>query len=756
MKKEDTHTLEINVEGLVQGVGFRPFIYRLAQKHGLTGWTRNTNQGVTINIQGNPEFCELFLKDLEIEKPQASTIREIHTRIKSNGKFDHFEIRPSKDLSASVTEVSPDIAVCDECLEDMKRQPDRINYPLINCTNCGPRFTIIQELPYDRKSTTMAEFDMCPSCREEYTTITNRRFHAQPVACNHCGPVYTLKNKEQERQNINDIITDLSKQIKSGAVVALKGTGGYHLMCDALNEEAVTKLRNAKVREKKPFAVMFRDDVSLTKYAVVTREEHELINSWRRPIVLLQSKKSLAASVSVGFPTIGAMLPYMPFHYLLFEKLETPAIVLTSGNISDEPVIIDDAEATKRLGPITDAIVKYNRDIHNRCDDSVTMVVNQKPRLLRRSRGYAPSPVRLHLNTEGIIATGAELVNCFCIGKDHQGILSQHIGDLKNYETYSFYTESLDRFKKLFRLTPSLMAADLHPDYISTRYAKETGLPVEFVQHHHAHIASCMAEHRLDEKVIGVSLDGTGMGTDGNIWGGEFITCDYADFNRHAHFAYVPAPGGDKVTREPWRMALAYLNQAIPEISLQELQDIFYDVSPSTLRLVNDMILKNINSPLTSSAGRLFDAVAALTGICRYSGFHAEAPMKLEAILDPSVKNAYPFSGYPQISFRETIRAILNDYKKKVSPSIIAARFHNTIISVIFITIKKIKADTGINKVVLSGGVFQNRYLLEQTENLLQNNQFEVYSHQSVPTNDGGIALGQLMVAAKRRTISCV
>ncbi|HYW95761.1 MAG TPA: carbamoyltransferase HypF, partial [Bacteroidales bacterium] len=621
---------------------------------------------------------------------------------------------------------------------------------------CGPRFTIIQELPYDRKNTTMAEFDMCPSCREEYITITNRRFHAQPVACNHCGPVYTLKNGEQEKQNINDIIAYLSKLIKSGAVVALKGTGGYHLACDAMNEEAVKKLRNGKVREKKPFAVMFRDDVSLAKYAVVNQKEHELLSSWRRPIVLLQSKKSLAPSVSMGFPTLGAMLPYMPFHYLLFEKLETPAIVLTSGNISDEPVIIDDPEAKKRLGPITDAIVQYNRAIHNRCDDSVSMVVNQKPRLLRRSRGYAPSPIRLPLNTEGIIATGAELVNCFCIGKGNQGILSQHIGDLKNYETYTFYTESLERFKRLFRVSPSLMAADLHPDYLSTRYAMETGLPVEYIQHHHAHIASCMAEHGLNEKVIGVSMDGTGMGTDGNIWGGEFLICDYADFVRSAHFEYIPAPGGDKVTHEPWRMALSYLNHVFPDMDQDILQDIFEDVPLSALKLVREMITKNINCPLTSSAGRLFDAVAALTGICRYSGFHAEAPMKLEAILDPSVKDAYPFSGFPVISFRETISAILNDYKKKVSPSIIAARFHNTIISVIFITIKKIKADTRINKVVLSGGVFQNRYLLEQTEKLLQNNHIEVYSHQSVPTNDGGIALGQLMVAAKRRTISCV
>jgi hydrogenase maturation protein HypF len=481
-----------------------------------------------------------------------------------------------------------------------------------------------------------------------------------------------------------------------------------------------------------------------------------MLSSWKRPIVILNEKKQLAFSVSNGFKTVGAMLPYMPLHTLLFEKIHSPAIVLTSGNISDEPIVIDDEEARKILLPIVDALLCYNRKIFNRTDDSVLMVVNNKERLIRRSRGYVPSPVRLNLNVDGILAAGAELVNCFCIGKDRRAFLSQHIGDLKNLETLDFYSESMDHFKKLFRIKPELVVMDMHPDYLSTRYAFLLGLPTIQVQHHHAHIASCMAEHGLDEKVIGIALDGTGYGDDQCIWGSEFMVCDMADYERLVHFDYVAAPGGDKVIHEPWRMAVAYLYQTygthLVDIGLPFLAGI----EQQKIYMVMNMIERSINSPLTSSAGRLFDAVAALTNLCPEPSFHAEAPMRLEQVLDHTCTYSYPFSLNSTIVFHEMIRAIVNDIINDVPVPVISAKFHNTIINAIFAAANMIRNSHHLKKVVISGGSFQNRYILSKIENLLSAKGFEVYTHSAVPSNDGGIALGQIAVAAKRRSLSCV
>jgi hydrogenase maturation protein HypF len=576
------------------------------------------------------------------------------------------------------------------------------------------------------------------------------------VACVNCGPYYELHHNGKTEQDIHHILSLVSTMLEQGKIIAMKGMGGFHMACDARNEEAVNRLREMKNRDGKPFAVMFKSIGDLREYTFTSPEEEALLFSWKRPIVILKEKKKLAYSVSNGFNTIGSMLPYMPFHHLLFEHLHLPVIVLTSGNISDEPIVIDNDEAMEKLSPISDALITYNRSIFNRTDDSVIMVVNNKERLIRRSRGYVPSPVRMNLDVDGILATGAELVNCHCIGKGTLAFLSQHIGDLKNIETLDFYAESISHFKKLFRVEPSLVAADMHPDYLSTRYAGHLGLQTIHVQHHHAHIASCMAEHGLDEKVIGVSFDGTGLGDDGCIWGGEFMVCDLSQYQRFMHFDYVPMPGGDKAIEEPWRMALSYLYKAYGTGVLDLDLPFLSKINKNEVLMLIQMIGKKINSPMTSSAGRLFDAVSALLNLCTHATFHAEAPMRLENIMDHSCTGSYPFVMNATIHFEDMFQAIVQDLKDEVKPSFISAKFHHTIINSILAAVNSTGKEYRLNKVVLSGGTFQNRVLLEQVENLLSQKGFEVYTHSRVPSNDGGIALGQLAIAAKKRSLSCV
>jgi len=745
--KENTYLIEI--KGLVQGVGFRPFIYRLAGSLNLKGWVENRNDGVAIKITCEPLTLNVFIDLIKHTAPPASTIETVEFFQVDKEIYYDFQIVKSKTISDQITNVSPDIAVCSDCLEDMKVQKNRIDYPFINCTNCGPRFTIIKDLPYDRDKTTMRDFEMCPDCRKEYTDIADRRFHAQPVACSLCGPEYSLLYDNKIVKGTKEIIWKLVALINDGKIVAIKGLGGFFLACDAFCEESVNRLRKLKNREGKPFAVMFSNIDTLKEFAFVDIEEESSLLSLKRPIVLLQQKKYMAPSVTVGFNTIGAMLPYMPIHHLLFEKLDIPAIVLTSGNISDEPIITDNQIAIEKLTRIADAVLTYNRDIYNRTDDSVVTVINRKERIFRRSRGYVPVPIKMKLNVDGIFATGAELVNCFCIGKDNQAIISQHIGDLKNIETYEFYCETIEQFKKLFKYKPSLVVSDMHPNYLSTRYAVETKLKHIQVQHHHAHIASCMAEHNLDEKVIGVSFDGTGYGDDNNIWGGEFFVCDLREYTRISHFDYIPMPGGDKVTDEPWRMAVSYLYKIFGNDFKKFNLPFLKNVDRSYVEMLCSAVDKKINCPLTSSSGRLFDAVAALINLCPYSKFHAEAPMRLEAIIDKNIKEAYPFTFNKTISFDETFRQIVKDIQCLTSPSEISAKFHNTIISVINEVVKEIRVKYDLNKVVLSGGTFQNKFLLKNIENLLLKNDFEIFSHKKVPTNDGGIALGQLAIAAK-------
>jgi len=756
-------TLQITVTGLVQGVGFRPFVFRIANRFGLTGWVQNTNENVIIQVTGTPQNINSFLVCLKADAPSAAIIRDISILEIETKPFAKFSITVSNDVSEGITEISPDIAVCDECLSDMDRHGTRFNYAFVNCTNCGPRFTIIKDLPYDREKTTMRIFTMCPQCLSEYINVTDRRFHAQPVACSACGPNYELfENGRLISSEAGNIIDAVTKCIDNAGVALIKGLGGMHLACDAFNEAAVEKLRDLKNRDGKPFAVMFRDLESLIPYVEIENREEQSILSWRRPIVLLRKKKitrspQIADRISSGLNLLGVMLPYMPFHYLLFRKLKTSAIVLTSGNFSSEPILTENIKALDQFSKYADVIVLHNRDIFNRTDDSVVRVIDAKERILRRSRGYVPSPVHTALNTDGIIAFGAELTNCFCVGKQRNAYLSQHIGDLQGIETIQFYDQTIAQFIKLFRIKPSLIAIDMHPSYISSKSGHTfADLPIVEVQHHHAHIASCMAENMLDEKVIGVALDGTGYGTDGNTWGSEFLLCSLNDFERVTHFEYIPLPGGDSATEEPWRIALSYLYKVFGN-SFHEYKLSFLEkINTEKIRMIIQMIDKKINCPLTSGAGRLFDCVASLLDLVQTATFQAEGPMRLESIVRNDCSESYRYTIGPTICFDATIRGIVEDIGKGTEKVTIATKFHNTIILAIFDSVNAMRLKSGINKVVLSGGVFQNKYLSERTMDLLRKNNFEVYSHATVPANDGGIALGQLAVASKRRELLCV
>jgi hydrogenase maturation protein HypF len=756
-------SVKILVTGLVQGVGFRPFVFRIATRFGLAGWVQNTNENVKIKVTGSIQNINSFITSLREDAPPAAIMENISITETEIESFTEFRILESHDVSDEITEISPDIAVCQECLLDIEKQGTRMDYAFVNCTNCGPRFTIIEDLPYDRAKTTMKSFAMCPECRIEYETITDRRFHAQPVACKVCGPHYELiADGIKESNDINTLINRLSQCITNGGIVLVKGLGGMHIACDAFNEKAVIKLRDLKKRDGKPFAIMFSDVESLKQYAEVNTIEEKSLLSWRRPIVLLEKKKGtgqpdLPDSINAGLNLLGVMLPYLPMHYLLFRKLTTKAIVLTSGNFSSEPILIDNADAIEKFSAATDALLLHNRDIINRTDDSVVRIMDGHERIFRRSRGYVPAPVHTSLNTDGIVAFGAELTNCFCVGKRDKAFLSQHIGDLQSVETTLFYEKSIAQFIKLFRIKPSLLATDMHPDYISTKTGLAfSNLPVVMVQHHHAHIASCMAEHRLDEKVIGVAFDGTGYGTDGNIWGSEFMICDLNDFTRVTHFEYIPMPGGDRATEEPWRIAVSWLYKVFGRSFLNLDIPLLAEIDGDKIEMIIRMIDKNINCPLTCGAGRLFDAVASLLGLVQVAIFQAEGPMRLESLIQHNCSDNYAYISGEIISFDKTIKAILEDIFNNVDKATIATKLHNTIILSIFDTVISIRLKEGINKVVLSGGVFQNKYLLERTTDMLRESQFEVYSHFLVPPNDGGIALGQLAIASKRRELKCV
>ncbi len=755
--------VRISVRGVVQGVGFRPFVYQLATKYNLKGWVCNTSEDVKIEIQGETEAVEQFLLALPEQAPPRANIEDItiHRLPVNHERYERFEIRNSIAEEGKYQLISPDIATCQDCLREILSPVDRrYRYPFTNCTNCGPRFTIIEDIPYDRPRTTMHHFQMCPECQREYDDPLNRRFHAQPNACPKCGPTLELLDAIGSPVTVDDAITATSQLLREGKIVAIKGLGGFLLACNATNETAINLLRQRKMRPFKPLAIMVSSIEEAKEHCYITGEEEKLLTSSYSPIVLLKWKadSSVSPAVAPNLTYLGVMLPYTPLHHILLRETGLP-LVMTSGNISEEPIAKDNDEAVRRLSGIVDYFLIHNRDIYARYDDSVTLVERGIPQLIRRARGYAPYPIHLTFRSQQILGCGAELKNTFCLARDEHAFLSQHIGDMENLETMEHFDNTIALYKRLFRIEPNIIAHDLHPDYLATKYAQElapesTDIRLVPVQHHHAHIVSCMVDNRLETPVIGVSLDGTGYGTDGNIWGGEFLVADYRGFTRMGHLEYLPLPGGALAIRKPFRTAIGYILSLLGEAVLNQNLPFLKQVDRVEIDTIQKQIEKKINSPLTSSCGRLFDAVSALMGIRGEVEYEAQAAIELEMLAYDEVKETayYPFSiakqdGVSLIKLESLFSAIIHDLQGDTTQARIAARFHNTIVRMISESCQVISHKTGITQVVLSGGVFQNRLLLRKAVSLLEADGFKVFTHRQVPCNDGGISLGQVVIA---------
>jgi hydrogenase maturation protein HypF len=730
--------VRIQLRGIVQGVGFRPFVHNLALRLGLGGWVLNSSSGVVAEVEGDAAEVDRFVECITRNPPPLAWIQ--HAEIVETEALgeEEFEIRESVAVAGEFALVSPDVATCADCLRDFTDPANRrFGYPFTNCTNCGPRYTIVRDIPYDRPNTTMAAFRMCAACQAEYDNPRDRRFHAQPNACAECGPA------------LSDGIGEARRRLAAGEILAIKGLGGFHLACDARNETAVRRLRERKRRSDKPFALMARDLAAVEEICRISDGDRCALSGPRRPIVIMPRRDPAAIpeAVAPGNRTLGVMLPYTPLHHLLFLDAPYSALVMTSGNLSEEPIVVANREAEERLAGVADWFLLHNRDIYMRADDSVARTFESEERVLRRSRGYAPGTLDLGHDVPELLACGAELKNTFCLTKGRHAILSQHIGDLENYETLVFFEETLANLKKLFRVEPRAVAYDLHPLYLSTKYALDLpGQPKVGVQHHHAHIAACMVENGLEGEVIGVAFDGTGYGTDGAIWGGEFLTARYDGFARRAHLRYVPLAGGDAAVREPWRAALGYLIDTLgPGATIE-------GVPEDRVRVVRRMIATGVNTVRTSSCGRLFDAVAAMIGLRLEVNFEAQAAIELENIAEEGNDERYPFEieagECRQVDFRPAIERIARETAEGRARSSMAAKFHNTVAEAVAETCRQIRGDTGLGRVCLSGGSFQNMRLLAGAVARLRGAGFEVFLHRRVPPNDGGIALGQAAVAA--------
>jgi hydrogenase maturation protein HypF len=715
---------------------------------------------VLIEIEGPLPVLENFQTDLTAKKPPLAHIEAVSVEILEPSGAQGFRIIESEAQPSANTLISPDIALCDDCLHEMFDPTDRRHlYPFINCTNCGPRFTIIQDIPYDRPKTTMAAFALCPACQAEYHNPLNRRFHAQPNACPECGPRLWLETPDGTFHA--DALEQTQRLLAQGKIVAIKGIGGFHLACDAANDSAVQILRERKGRVDKPFAIMAATLETVREFAEVSTNEAELLTSKERPIVLLRRKPYAALSplLAPGNPYLGVMLPYSPLHHLLLKDRPSTssgrgALVMTSGNYSDEPIATDNAEARARLAELADAFLLHDRDIHVPCDDSVLRVLAAPPTLLpiRRSRGYAPFPVKLPFTVPPMLAVGGELKATFCLAREDYAFMSQHIGDMENLETLRAFERAVEHFQALFRCQPRGLVSDLHPRYLSSHWAKEhaNGLPHIQVQHHHAHIAAVMAENGYagDAPVIGFSLDGTGYGTDGAIWGGEVLLADYVDFERAAHLAYVPLPGGDAAVKRPYRVALAHLQAA--GVEWQDDLPPLAACPPEERRILAHQLRTGLQTVPTSSFGRLFDAVAALCGVRQTVTYEAQAAIELEA-LAADESEAYAFElGESTFSAAPVIRAIVADVRAKVPVASIASRFHNSVAELILNLSQRLRRTHGLNVVALSGGVFQNVTLLTRTLKRLHAHNFQTLTHRLVPPNDGGLALGQAVIGANR------
>ena len=733
--------IKLEIIGAVQGVGFRPFVYRLAKELDLRGWIINTPEGVKIEVEG--ENLDVFLKRLQEEKPPLAYIYSISFEYAEEVGYTDFEIKESHSEGKREVFILPDVGTCDECLEEVFDPKDRrYMYPFTNCTHCGPRFTIIEKLPYDRPNTTMKVFKMCQECEREYNDPTNRRFHAQPNACPECGPRVFLYDKEGNLLGESEEAIDLAIQsVKEGKIVAVKGIGGFHLICDATNEKAVNTLRMRKRRQEKPFAVMFKSLQQLKEYARPTNLEEALLSSPQKPIVLIEKvQDSLPETIAPGLKRIGAFLPYSPLHYIILSKLDVP-VVATSGNYSEEPIVKDNEEALNKLSEIADLILVHNREIKRRCDDSVVKVVGGIPLPIRRSRGYAPLPIKLPYKLKNkVLATGGMLKNTFAIAWNDKVFISQHVGDVENYQTLKSFEEMVFDLMNLYQFEPEIVVCDMHPRYETTKWAEffseERNIPLLKVQHHYAHILSCIAENGIEDEVLGIAWDGTGYGEDGTLWGGEFLVCHYKNYKRVYHFKPFRLIGGEKAIKEPRRVALSLLLELFGEKAI----DFNLPFDRKELEMLFNAWSKGINSPFSSSVGRLFDAVCSLLGIRHINNYEGQSAMILEDLYNPTIKDHYSYSIEGQIiDWRTTILDILQDKEREKVPS----RFINTLAKIALDIARKV----GIEKVCLSGGVMQNDALVSKIKEGLTKDGFWVYTHQKVPANDGGLCLGQVAYA---------
>lgn len=767
--------LFIKVSGIVQGVGFRPFVFNLAERLDLKGTVKNTSDGVVIDIEG--DRVEDFLEELKTKPPPLSSIDRIESTRLPLQYFTEFTIVES-DYSHGFTLISPDISICNDCLSELlDRNNRRFLYPFINCTNCGPRYSITKKVPYDRPNTTMATFQMCQYCLKEYYNPRDRRFHAQPNACHECGPQLSfvlLNNSLTINEQINPLQTSIAV-LKAGGIIAVKGIGGFHLCCDATNEEAVSLLRARKRKSNKPFAMMIADRDFLKLICNFNKDEEDLITSNRRPIVLLKKKDNkntiIAPSVSPNNRYYGCMLPYAPLHYLLFYSegiIPTfRALVMTSGNRAEEPIVKDNEEALTKLSPFVDGILFHNRDIFTAIDDSVIRIEDIIDKsitfFIRRARGYVPEVIDLKERGIDTLGVGADIKNSFAITKDRFAIMSQHIGDMENEETLIFFEETLQNLTQVYGAEPVAIGYDMHPNYISTRWARHYiklhNSKGYALQHHHCHVCSVMAENSLKGKVIGVAFDGAGYGTDGNIWGSEFLICEDADFTRAGHFDYIALAGGDMASRQCLRPALSLLRQNITDDKEYwyyiDKIGIKQHISIRDIELLTTMIDQKIMSPLSSGAGRYFDAISALTGTCYLNTFEGESAMALENLtLGEGIDKSYQYricenSNKYVVTFQETVHEILRDILSDESKAVISCKFHNTIVNIVVDIVQRLSQKYNTNLTALSGGVFQNSYLLKNITNLLINKGIKVYFNTQVPCNDGGISLGQVYVVRK-------
>jgi len=742
----------IEIKGVVQGVGFRPFVYSNAHNNNIKGWVLNNSQGVIIHAEGSKKNIDAFIFALFNNPPRSSIIKEKAILEEKAKGYQEFTIVESRGGGEQEVLISPDLALCPKCYEDVTRGENRrYKYPFTNCTNCGPRFTIIKGVPYDRPKTTMAGFPMCSMCEEEYHNPLNRRFHAQPNACPECGP--QIKLCDGKGKAIFDVT--LPELLLKGHILAVKGLGGYHLVCDAKNVQAVNRMRQNKKREAKPFAVMAKNIEIVQKYCYVTSKEAELLDSPQAPIVILPRKShKLPLSLAPGVETLGVMLPYTPLHLLLFSG-ELELLVMTSGNISNNPLIYQDGTALLELHDSADYYLLHNREIYNRCDDSVIRVINGQTQIYRRARGYVPLPVEIPEQI-AVLACGGDLKSTFCLTKGTKAFLSQHMGDLDNYNNYKEYTLTAERMQEYLSIKPQAVIVDLHPEYNSQKWGCELKKPVIKVQHHHAHLASCLADNNHAEKALGVICDGTGYGTDGNIWGMEFLLGDFNGFERLAHLEYVPLPGGEAAVKEPFRMTVSYLYQYFGQAGVWQATENLQSLKKEEIAIIIQQLEAGFNCPLTSSCGRLFDAVSALLGICTKVNYEGQAAIEMEELADRSFQGkGYDFELEQKelspilISTGRMWKGILKEISQGIKEEKIAAKFHLTVAEMIVTTCQALENLLPSRKVALSGGVMQNKLLVEILVPMLKEKGFEPLLHNQVPANDGGLSLGQAVIGGR-------